>query len=122
MKSLIAVLLAALVGFGAGYVLLAHKQQDKNTQLADAEATWQNEKAFLEQALAEAKKKQVFVRSVTNSLSTTVTNRQSPAEVLEKLLKLNPNTGEDSRNRIFRQIVYHLGILADLRGEALPTI
>ena len=77
MKSVIAVLLAALVGFGASYVLLSRKQQDKTTQLADAEAGWQNEKAFLEQALAEAKKKQVDVRTVTRTLSTTVTNRLS---------------------------------------------
>jgi hypothetical protein len=122
MKTVIAVLLAALVGFGGGYLLLARKQADKAGQLAASEAGWQNEKAFLEQALAEARRKQVEVRTVTRTTSTTVTNKMSPQEILDKLLLLNPNVGEEARNRVFRQIVHHLQMLVDLGPEALPVV
>jgi len=122
MKTVIAVLLAALLGFGGGYLLLSRKQAEKAGQTAASEANWQNEKAFLEQALAEAKRKQVEVRTVTKNTSTTVTNKLSADEILKRLLKLNPNVGEESRNRVFRQIVHHLQMLADLGPESLPVI
>ena len=46
----------------------------------------------------------------------------SAPEILDKLLKLNPNVGEEARNRIFRQIVHHLQMLVDLGPEALPVV
>jgi hypothetical protein len=93
MKTVIAVLVAVLVVFGGGYYLGSKKDADKTGQMAATEAGWQNEKAFLEQELAEAKRKQVEVRTVTRTTSTTVTNKLSAQEILEKLLKLNPNVG-----------------------------
>jgi len=122
MKTVIAVLVAVLVVFGGGYYLGSKRNAEKAGQLAATEAGWQNEKAFLEQALAEAKRKQVEVRTVTRTSSTTVTNKLSAQEVLEKLLKLNPNVGEEARSRIFRQIVHHLQMLVDLGPEALPVV
>jgi hypothetical protein len=122
MKTVIAVLLAVLVVFGGGYYLGSKRNADKAGQMAATEAEWQNEKAFLEQSLAEAKRKQVEVRTVTRTTATTVTNKLSPQEILEKLLKLNPTVGEEARNRIFRQIVHHLQMLADLGPEALPVV
>jgi hypothetical protein len=122
MKTVISVLLAAIVGFGGGYFFLSRKQSEKTSELAATEAGWQNEKAFLEQALAEAKRRQGEVRTVTRTTSTTVTNKLSAEEVLEKLLKLNPNVGEEARSRIFRQIVHHLQMLVDIGPEALPVI
>ena len=122
MKTAIAVILAALLGFGGGYLLLSRKQAEKSSNLAATEAGWQNEKAFLEQELAEARRKKVEVRTVTRNTATTVTNKLTAEEVLEKLLKLNPNVGEESRNRIFRQIVHHLQMLADLGPDALPVV
>ena len=122
MKTVIAVLLAAVIGFGGGYFFLSRKQSDKASQMSATEAGWQNEKAFLEQALAEAKRKQVEVRTVTRNTSTTVTNKLSAQEILDQLVKLNPNAGEEARNRVFRQIVHHLQMLADLGPEALPVI
>lgn len=122
MKTVIAVLFAVLILFGGGYYLGSKKNADKAGQLADTEAGWQNEKAFLEQSLAEARRRQVEVRTVTRTTSTTVTNKLSAAEILEKLLKLNPNVGEEARNRIFRQIVHHVQMLVDLGPDALPVV
>jgi len=122
MKTVIAVALAALVGFGGGYLLLSRKHADKAGELATAEAGWQNEKAFLEQSLADARRGQVQVRTVTRTSSTTITNKLSAQEILEKLLKLNPTVGEEARSRTFRQIIHHLQMLADLGPEALPVI
>ena len=122
MKTVLAVLLAALVGFGAAWLLLSRDRQQKAGQLAASEAGWQNEKAFLEQALAEARKRQGEVRTVTRTSSTIVTNGLSAREILDKLVRLNPNTGGESRNRGFRQIVHHLQMLVDLGPAALPLI
>src|SRR5688572_851064 len=120
MKTVIAVLLAALVGFGSAWVLASRRHEAKSNQIAATEAGWQNEKAFLEQALSEAKKRQVEVRTVTRT--TAVTNKLAASEILDRLVKLNPSAGDESRNRVFRQIVYHLQMLVDLGPEALPVI
>jgi uncharacterized membrane protein len=122
MKKVLAFLVTALALVGAGYYLGSKRTAEQAGQMAATEAGWQNEKAFLEQALAEAKRKQVEVRTVTRTTSTTVTNKLSAQEILDKLLKLNPSMGEEARNRIFRQIVHHLQMLADLGTEAAPVI
>ena len=122
MKTVVAILLAALVGFGGAWFWLSRQQQKKGTTEAANEAGWQQEKAYLEQALAEARKKQVEVRSVTRTVSTTVTNKLSAAEILEKLVKLRPEDSDDSRNRALRQVIYHLQMLVELGETALPVI
>ena len=122
MKTVVAILLAALVGFGGAWFWLSRQQQKKGTTEAANEAGWQQEKADLEQALAEARKKQVEVRSVTRTVSTTVTNKLSAAEILEKLVKLRPEDSDDSRNRALRQVIYHLQMLVELGETALPVI
>ena len=122
MKTVVAILLAALVGFGGAWFWLSRQQQNKGATEAANEAGWQQEKAYLEQALAEARKKQVEVRSVTRTVSTTVTNRLNAAEIMEKLVKLRPEDSEDSRNRAMRQVIYHLQMLVELGDHALPVI
>ena len=122
MKSVIAVLVAIAVGFGAGYYILSKKHSEKAGQQAAAETDLQSKVDYLEQALAEAKKRQGEVRTVTRTTSTTITNKLSAQEILERLVKLNPNTGDESRNRTLRQVVYHLQLLAELGPAALPTI
>lgn len=120
MKILLSILCAALFGFGAGWYLTSSRNQHQAAEVAVNEAGWQNEKAFLEQSLSEARRKQVEVRTVTRT--TAVTNRLSADVILEKLVGLNPNTGDESRNRTFRQIVHQLQMLADLGVEALPIV
>jgi len=122
MKSVIAVLVAAVVGFGASYYILSKKQSEKAGEQSTELEDLRNKLAYREQELAEARKKQVEVRTVHRTTSTTVTNKLSAPEILDKLVKLDPTSGDDSRNRIFRQIVYHLQMLVDLGPESLPTI
>lgn len=122
MKTVIAVLVAALLGFGGGYFFYNRQQQQQAAQLATSEAELQNKIAYLEQGLAEAKKKQIDVRMVTRTVSNTITNKLSAGEILDKLIKLNPNAGDESRNRVFRQIVFHLQMLVSLESEAVPVI
>ena len=122
MKTLVAILLAALVGFGGAWFWVSRQQQLNGAKNAAEEAGWQQEKSYLEQALAEAKKKQVDVRTVTRTVATTVTNRLNAAEILEKLVKLRPEDSEDSRNRGMRQVIYHLQMLVELGDPSLPVI
>jgi len=122
MKSAVAILLAALLGFGGGWFVSSRQQRQHARQAEANEATWQNEKAFLEQSLAEANRRPASVRTLRQTVSTTVTNKLSPQEILERLLKLSPVVGEESRNRVFRQIVHQLQSLTDLGPEALPVI
>lgn len=122
MKAGLAVWMAALIGFGAGWLVLSQRHQKQMAQLAAAEAAWQAEKAFLEQALTEARQQAGRVRTVTQTVATTVTNRLAPGEILERLLKLNPAAGDASRSRVFRQIVYQLQTLVEWGPAALPVI
>ena len=122
MKPVIAVLIAAAVGFGTGYYTLSKKHSEKAGQGAAANNDLQSKIDYLEQALAEARNRKAEVRTVTRNTSTTVTNKLSAEEVLEQLTQLNPTSGDDVRNRIFRQIIYHLQMLVDLGPESLPTI
>lgn len=122
MKPVFALLVAALVGFGGGYLFLSKRAAQKAIQQSATSADWEAEKAFLEQQLAEAKRKQVEVKTVTRNNTTTITNKLSADEILERLVRLNPNSSDESRNRLFRQIIFHLQSLAELRQESLPAI
>ena len=58
MKPLIAVLVAALLGFGGGYVFLSKKNAEKAGQQSASTADMENEIASLQQQLAEARRRQ----------------------------------------------------------------
>ena len=119
MKTLIAVLVAAAIGFGAGCLYLSRQHTAQGGSDAAAQSAWQQEKAYLEQALADARKRGPEVRTIDRTH--TVTNRLAPQEILERLLQLRPDSDEDSQSRVFRQIVYYLQTMADLGREALPV-
>ena len=122
MKTVIAVLLAAVLGFGAGYFYLSLKQAEKAAHSATEESNWAAEKAALEQQLAEARRHAPEVRTVTRTVNAAVTNRLSAEEILARLSRLNPETSEEPRNHVLRQVVYNLQLLASLGEEALPVI
>src|SRR6266496_1841744 len=103
MKTVIAVLLAAVLGFGAGYFYLSRQQVEKAAFAGAEESNWANEKAALEQQLAEARRRAPDVRTVTRT--TTVTNQLSAQEILARLARLNPETSDDTRNHVLRQVV-----------------
>lgn len=120
MKTVLAVLIALAVGFGLGYFLHSRRTAESAAQSSASESTWAAEKAALEQQLAEARRRSPEVRTVTKTHA--VTNKLSAPEILQRLIKLNPETSDDSRNRTLRQVVHHLQLLADLGPEALPAI
>ena len=122
MKTVLAILVAAALGFGAGWLYLSRAQVKQAGQVAANEAGWEAEKAFLERSLAEARQRQGSVRTVTQTLATTITNRLQPGQILEQLIKLNPNTSDEARNRVFRHIVFHLQGLVELGPESIPVI
>lgn len=122
MKPLIVVLVAALVGFGGGYLFVNKRNAEKAIQQSTSNADMENQIASLQQQLADAKRRQVEVRTVTKNTSTTVTNKLSAEEIMERLVRLSPNSSDEARNRVFRQIIAHLQGLAELGPEALPTI
>ena len=62
------------------------------------------------------------VRVVTRTIYTTGTNKLGAREVLDILLKLNPNAGEETRNRVFRQIIYYTQMLAEMGPESVTVI
>lgn len=122
MKVILGIVLALALGFGIGWLVTSRQHAEQASQQTASESDWKTEKAYLEQALAEARKGRPEVRTLTKTVTNTVTNRLSAAELLERLIQLNPNAGEDSRNRILRRIVHHLELLADLGPDALPVI
>ncbi len=122
MKVVLGILLAAIVGFGGGWLVSSRRHAESASQQTAAEATWKTEKAYLEQALADARKGRTDVRTVTKTLTTTVTNRLSAQEILDQLVKLDPHGEDESRNHTLRRIVYYLESLVTLGPEAIPTV
>jgi hypothetical protein len=122
MKTALALLTALLLGAGLGYYYQARRHAESVARAGAEESSWASEKAALEQQLAEARRGAGGVRTVTRTQTATVTNRASPAELLQRLVRLNPDTGDDTRNRTLRQVVHHLQLLADCGAEALPPI
>lgn len=122
MKTVVAVLVAAVLGFGAAWFLLSRQAREQAARLAASEAAWQEEKADLEQQLREARKLSPEVRTITRNYSTTLTNRIPAQEIIDRLVKLRPDTSEESRSRVFRQILYNLQLLVEQGPEVLPVI
>jgi len=122
MKLALALLAALLLGGLLGYHYQARRQAEAVAHAGAQESTWAAEKASLEQQLAEARRAAGGVRTVTRTQAVTVTNRASATELLQRLVRLNPDTSDDTRNRTLRQIVHHLQLLADCGAEALPPI
>ncbi len=122
MKVVIAFVLAVALAFGAGWLVHTRMHVAEVSRMAAAESNLQTEKAYLEQSLSDARKGRPEVRTMTKTVTTMVTNRLAPGEVIEKLTQLNPNGGDESRNRILRRIVFHLEMLAELGPPAIPAI
>ena len=122
MKTTLAVIFAALLGFGSGYFYFSRKVAEQSALVNSEESNWAAEKAALEQQLADARRRVPEVRTLTKTLSTTVTNNMSPEEIIARLAKMNPETSEDSRNQVLRQVVHHLQMLVEQGETSLPVI
>ncbi len=122
MKIVLGILVAIALGFGAGWLVTSRRQAESASQQTASESDWKAKLAYLEQELADAKKARVDIRTRTNIVTNTVTNRLSPQEIIDQLLKMDPNEGDDTRNRTLRRIVYHLETLASLGSDSVPAI
>src|SRR5262245_20199474 len=103
MRMILALLLAAVVGFVAAYWIFGSKREPVSG-LVDGEPSGTSSKGLRFNPAAASREVPTEVRVVTRTLYTTGTNKLGAREVLETLLKLHPNAGEESRNRVFRQI------------------
>src|SRR4029434_3704817 len=111
MKTVLSLILAAAAGFGVAYFLVgARRDSGPASPPMTGDAAGQGDKG-LKFTPSNNRDLPPDVRVVTRTIYATGTNKLGAQEVLNLLLKLNPNAGEESRNRIFRQIIYHLQTL-----------
>jgi hypothetical protein len=119
MKTLIAVLVAAGIGFAAAYAIVSSQAA---ARLAKERAAFEAEKSKLAADLAAAEGKSGKVRTVeVRTPATVIDNRLTPQEILDKLVAINPGT-ETNRNATIRLVIYYLESLAECGPPALPVI
>jgi hypothetical protein len=120
MKILIAIVLAASVSFGAAYVIISARHE---ASLNAERARFEDERARLDAALAEAERKPARIEtiSIPSSAPAPVVLQPTPEEILERLLKLKPGSGA-SRTYTIRQVVHNLASLTETGQRALPVI
>jgi len=118
--TLTAITLGALAGFvAAGFLVSRYQAARYATELAARQAAWQTEKAALESVLDQARILAPPPAPSAVVTVQTVTNRPSPAEILDRLkgLRPGPNSVRNSR-----RVVHELENLIDLGPAALPAI
>ncbi|EEF59186.1 hypothetical protein [Pedosphaera parvula] len=120
MKTIIAVLLAAAVGFAAAYGYVVHQ---KDLQLKAQQAQWQSEKDGLDKQLADAQNKAGRIEKVTvqAAAAPVAPVKVSAQEWLDRLIKIQPGSGAGRIEKL-REIVFCLGSLAETGQEAVPVI
>ena len=121
MKSIVSIVIAAAIGFGAAFFVASNRPQSaSDEQLLKAKAAWEKEKADLEAALKEAQIKLANARKGSGQTEVVaVTRKQSPEEILETLKTLRVSQRE---TRNVRQAIQLFEALIELGPEALPPI
>ncbi len=118
MKTVVSVLVALVVGFGAAFAIVsAQKEAALNNQRAKLEAQWRTEKEQLE---AEFLGKRKGGKTQTIRTEVAVTAHRTAEEILQNLLTLKP-VG-NGRIAVIRKIVHELEDLASLKDDAVPPI
>src|SRR4051812_29938293 len=94
MKTIIAIVLAAAVGFAAAYGFVSYQ---KDVLLKQQQAQWLAEKAQMDKDLAAAEKKAGRVERIAIEPSTgaAAPARTSAQEWLDRLIKIQPGSGEE---------------------------
>ena len=118
MKTIVAIVLAAGIGFAAAYGYVVHQ---KDLQLKAQHAQWQSEKDRLAKELADAEKKAGHVETVTVHAPAAAPVKISAQEWLDRLVKIQPGSGAEKIGKL-REIVFCLGSLAETGQEAVPVI
>jgi hypothetical protein len=124
-KILLAFVLAAVVGVGAGWLIASHRLAGRHAaQLAEQEAAWQAERADLEAELERAREQARLSSTplvVPAPTAATADRRLSPQEILLKLQSLGGTPGAVSPATL-RQAIYWLEELTQTGASALPVI
>ena len=121
MKTVLALIVAAGVGFAVAWFWFG--SNGGGTSAADPaaiEAT--SGERGLRVTPSNGRETTPEVRVITRSIYTSGTNKLGAREVLDVLLKLNPSAGDETRNRVFRQIIYYTQMLAEMGTESVPVI
>ena len=116
MKTLIAVLVAAIVVGVATFTFISKQDAAKLNQ---AQAAWDAEKSQLQAERQKQPEQVVVEKTVTNTAPAMV--EESAQEILNDLLALKPGTG-NARNPVLRKVVYKLELLTSRGAAALPAI
>src|SRR5262245_33493087 len=116
MKTLIAVIAAAVVASGGAYVIVSNSQSAK---LKQAQAEWDKQRAELEAALNQPGKPGRTI--VLNGKQAAAPAKETPAEILDTLTHVKILTGAE-RNRSMRQVIYGLEKLSACGVDAVPPI
>ncbi len=122
MKVLLAILVAAGVGFAAAYVYVSNQQANRaRREQAELEGKWQSEREQLEKDLKSARNRAPKIEQIQTTVEVPVVLKATPKEILDRLVKLKPAAG-NARYQSIRQIVHQLENLADLGPESLSHI
>ncbi len=122
MKTLIALLVSAGIGFGAAYLYVSNQKDDQfkkyRTELEDK---LRAERDKAEKELKLSRNRAPRVEQVQTTVEVPVAVKSSPKEILDRLVKLKP-AADTARSQSIRQIVHQLENLSDLGQESVPTI
>ena len=133
MKTLLAIVLAAVVAFAAAWLVSTSRTAARfQAQLADQQKNFDSEKSRLDAALKAAQKK-ASVReaaqpsepaaspAAATSATKTIFQRPSPQETLDELVNLKLRPGPRQADLI-KQVIQHFESLVDAGEESLPVI
>ena len=120
MKTLVALLLSAGLGFAAAFFYVSQQKDAQHRQAqAELQARLDAEKG---KAVAKpARSQPARVEQVTTTIEVPVATKASPKEFLDKLVHLKPGAG-NARYQNIRQIIHQLESLADAGPASLPHI
>jgi|GEM_PF-1876559 hypothetical protein len=120
MKAIIGLIIGALAASAAVYIMVSKYDLAKfEKERALLSASWSEERARLEAALAEANSKN---RSVNPTpIIATTPAQDDPKNIIEKLAKLHPGQG-DARRKTLKQVIHQLEQLSECGPGAVPAI
>ena len=122
MKTLIALLVSAGVGFGAAYLYVSNQKDDQFKKYrVELEEKARTERDRADKDLKLARNRAPKVEQVTTTVEVPVAIKASPKEIMDRLVKLKPAAGA-ARSQSIRQIVHQLENFSDLGHESVPTI
>lgn len=125
MKILLKILpfvVVAGIGFGAGSIWIgSSKSNQLRLEQEQAKTDWDEERAHLEQLLAEARNKPAEIQTVYKPMPKSVTNRLSPEQVIQRLIETKLNN-EETRNDTFRRVIFLMQSLTEMGPYSLPAI